>query len=86
MKMAVLWVVAPCSLVEVHQHFGGTSTRLHSATTQKTAIFSFYLVNMIIVVIAFCQSSDYMSMKSHCKTEDDDDNSKNNNMSLILKF
>jgi hypothetical protein len=23
-KMAVFWVVAPCSLVEVHQRFGGT--------------------------------------------------------------
>jgi hypothetical protein len=23
MKMAVFWVVAPCSLVEVHQHFRG---------------------------------------------------------------
>jgi hypothetical protein len=28
--MAVFWVVAPCSLV---------ATRLHGATTQKTAIF-----------------------------------------------
>jgi hypothetical protein len=32
MKIAVFWVVAPCSLVE-------TSTRLHGATTQKTTIF-----------------------------------------------
>jgi hypothetical protein len=32
MKIAVFWVVAPCSLVE-------SSTRLHGATTQKTAIF-----------------------------------------------
>jgi hypothetical protein len=54
-KMAVCWVVAPCSLVEVHRHFRDacslwrwrqqvplkcqqTSTRLHGATTQKTAI------------------------------------------------
>jgi spore maturation protein SpmA len=35
MKMAVFWVVAPCSLVEIYQK----STRLHGATTQKTAIF-----------------------------------------------
>jgi hypothetical protein len=35
MKMAVFWVVVPCSLVEVYQ----TSTGLHSATSQKTAIF-----------------------------------------------
>jgi hypothetical protein len=34
MKIAVFWVVAPCSLVEVYQRF-----RLHGATTQKTAIF-----------------------------------------------
>jgi hypothetical protein len=55
MKMAVFWVVAPCSLVEVYQCFRGpcclhhqgalmmeaakTSTRLHGAATQKTAIF-----------------------------------------------
>jgi hypothetical protein len=48
MKLAVSWVVAPCSLVEFYQRFRGTfclhhqcdrpSTRLHGATTQKTAI------------------------------------------------
>jgi hypothetical protein len=31
LKMAVFWVVAPCSLVDVHQRFG--------ASIQKTAIF-----------------------------------------------
>jgi hypothetical protein len=65
MQMAVFWIVAPCSLVEVYQRFRGTcclhhqgthsspwwwrqqvplkrwytSTRIHGATTQKTAIF-----------------------------------------------
>jgi hypothetical protein len=34
MKMAVFWVVAPFSLVEVYRCF-----RLHGAATQKTAIF-----------------------------------------------
>jgi hypothetical protein len=34
MKMAVFWVVAPCSLVEVYQRFRGPCC-LH----QKTAIF-----------------------------------------------
>jgi hypothetical protein len=40
LKIAVFWVVAPCSLVEVyqHQHQVYTSNRLHS-TTQKIAIF-----------------------------------------------
>jgi hypothetical protein len=48
-KMAVFWVVAPCILVEVYQRFRGPcclhhqgdrqTTRLHGATTQKTAIF-----------------------------------------------
>jgi hypothetical protein len=61
MKMAVFWVVAPCSLVEVYQRFRGPCcldarglliallmeaartyetlvSRLHGATTQKTAI------------------------------------------------
>jgi hypothetical protein len=45
LEMAVFWVVAPCSLVEVYQRFRGPcclphqGVRLHGATTQKTAIF-----------------------------------------------
>jgi hypothetical protein len=49
MKIAVFWVVATGSLVEVYQRFRGPcclhhqgdrpTTRLHGATTQKTAIF-----------------------------------------------
>jgi hypothetical protein len=43
MKMAVLWDVAPCSLVEIDQRFRGDSCLHHqgyrSATSQKTAIF-----------------------------------------------
>jgi hypothetical protein len=39
-KMAVFWVVAPCSLVE-------TSTRLHSTTTQKTSHLNKGYVNTI---------------------------------------
>jgi hypothetical protein len=43
MKLAVFWVVAPCSLVEVHQRFRGPCCLHHQgdrgATTQKTAIF-----------------------------------------------
>jgi hypothetical protein len=35
LKMAVFWVVAPCSRAD----FWKTSTRLHGVTTQKTAIF-----------------------------------------------
>jgi hypothetical protein len=39
--MAVFWVVAPCSLVEVYQLPPDytVSTRLHGTTTQNTAIF-----------------------------------------------
>jgi hypothetical protein len=49
--MAVFWVVAPCSLVDVYQRFIAlmmeaartsetlVTTKLHGATTQKTAIF-----------------------------------------------
>jgi hypothetical protein len=38
-KMAVFWVVAPCSLVEVYQRFRGPCCLHHQgATTQKTAI------------------------------------------------
>jgi hypothetical protein len=38
--MAVFWVVAPCSLVEVYQRFRGPCClHHHGATTQKTAIF-----------------------------------------------
>jgi hypothetical protein len=39
--MAVFWVVAPCSLVEVFQRFRGSCCLhhlLHGATTQKTAV------------------------------------------------
>jgi hypothetical protein len=45
LKMAVFWVVAPCSLVEVYQRFRGPCCLHHQgdasrgATTQKTAIF-----------------------------------------------
>jgi hypothetical protein len=46
MMMVVFWVVAPCSLVEFYRRFKGAcclhhqgDARLHSATTQKTAIF-----------------------------------------------
>jgi hypothetical protein len=49
MKMAVLWDVAPCSLVETDRRFRGAyclhhqgrsvSIRLHGSTFQKTAIF-----------------------------------------------
>jgi hypothetical protein len=41
-KMAAFWVVAPCSLVEVHQRFRGPCCLHHQGdrpTTQKTAIF-----------------------------------------------
>jgi hypothetical protein len=51
MKTAVFWVVALCSLVDVYdvsevlaasiiRAMRHTSTRLHGATTQKTAIFT----------------------------------------------
>jgi hypothetical protein len=41
--MAVFWVVAPCSMVEVYQRFRGSCCLHHQgATTQKTAIFDVY--------------------------------------------
>jgi hypothetical protein len=54
MKMDVFWVVAPCSLVDVYQRFRGPcclhhqddSSRLHGATTQKTAIFEIQELSM----------------------------------------
>jgi hypothetical protein len=45
-KLAVFWVVAPCSLVEVSLKCQQTFTRLHGATTQKAAIFVFNGVTM----------------------------------------
>jgi hypothetical protein len=47
MKMAVFWADAPCSLIEVYlitlmmegTNTSETSSRLHGATTQKTAVF-----------------------------------------------
>jgi hypothetical protein len=52
MKMAVLWVVVPCVLVDTDRHFGGACclhqsdrrTALHSTATQKTAIFGVTVV------------------------------------------
>jgi hypothetical protein len=42
MKMAVFWVVAPCSLVQVTDVSEVlAASRLHSAITQKTAILIF---------------------------------------------
>jgi hypothetical protein len=38
MKIAVFWVVAPCSLVEVYQRFSSPCC-LHHQGDQKTAIF-----------------------------------------------
>jgi hypothetical protein len=39
-KMAVFWVVAPCSLVEVYERLRGSCCLdHHGATTQKTASF-----------------------------------------------
>jgi hypothetical protein len=37
-KMAVFWVVAPCSMVEIYQRFREPSASIIRATTQKTAI------------------------------------------------
>jgi hypothetical protein len=52
MKIAVFWVVAPCSLVEVYQRFrgpcclsSGRSPRIYGATTQNTAIFEVFLIS-----------------------------------------
>jgi hypothetical protein len=67
LKMAVIWVVAPCSLAEVYRRFRGTCclnhqgdmTRPHSATTQKTAIFilaepQILHVYFFLPVFSFC--------------------------------
>jgi hypothetical protein len=35
MKMAVFWVVAPCSLVEVYRHFRGNALMMEAASTSK---------------------------------------------------
>jgi hypothetical protein len=37
--MAVFWVVAPCSLVEAYQSFGGPCCLHYQGESQKTAIF-----------------------------------------------
>jgi hypothetical protein len=61
-KMAVFWVVVPCSLVGVYQcfrgpcclHHQGHSTRLHDATTQKTAILVWQKFSKVSEVLAAC--------------------------------
>jgi hypothetical protein len=68
MKMAVFWVVAPCSLVEVYQRFAslcclhhqGDCTRLHGARTQKTAII-FTVSLRSVLKRTILQSVDVMS-------------------------
>jgi hypothetical protein len=40
MKMAVFWVVAPCSLVEVYQRFRGTCCLHHQGDEVLTCILS----------------------------------------------
>jgi hypothetical protein len=58
LKMAVFWDVAPCSLVEgVSQQTPLksrlTSSRLHGATTQKTAIFRLHCALSRIYLLCF---------------------------------
>jgi VanZ family protein len=62
MKMAVFWGVAPGSVVEVYQLFRGPcclhhqgdrpDDRLHGATTQKTAIFTYNILTIYILVLS----------------------------------
>jgi hypothetical protein len=52
-KMAVFWVVAPCSLVEVYRRFRGASClhhQCHSTTTQKVAVV---IICRILVISAY---------------------------------
>jgi hypothetical protein len=53
MKVAVFWVLAPCSLVEVHRRFKGAcclhhqgDRRDHRAATQKTVVFTLHIIVM----------------------------------------
>jgi hypothetical protein len=41
MKMAVFWVVAPCSLVEIYQHFRGPCCLHHQGDRSETLV-NFY--------------------------------------------
>jgi hypothetical protein len=64
MKMAVFGVVAPCSLVELYHrfrgpcclHHQGNSTRLHCATTQKTAIFRLIIILQFLFLLKLVQN------------------------------
>jgi hypothetical protein len=38
MGMAVFWVVAPCSLVEVYQRFRGLAPMMEAARTSETLV------------------------------------------------
>jgi hypothetical protein len=46
MKMAVFWVVAPCSLVEVYQRFGGPCCLHHQGDEYWAMSTSETLVNV----------------------------------------
>jgi hypothetical protein len=52
--MAVFWVVAPCSLVEIYQRFRGRGCLHHQGvTTQKTAIFVLTAVRTSNLYLAY---------------------------------
>jgi hypothetical protein len=55
MKIAVFWVVAPCSLVEVYQRFRGPCCLHHQGdrTTQKAAIFAFPSLSFLLFIKFF---------------------------------
>jgi hypothetical protein len=42
MKMAVNWVVGPCSLVEVYRHFRGAYTLMMKAASTSETSVNFY--------------------------------------------
>jgi hypothetical protein len=60
-KMAVFWVVAPCSLVEVYQRFGGPCCLHHQGetlvnfyqTTRQTSIFIQKRVKLVVGIVVF---------------------------------
>jgi hypothetical protein len=47
LKMAVFWVVAPCSLVEVYQRFRGTCCLHHQGNRFLTLIGNFRKNNQV---------------------------------------
>jgi hypothetical protein len=65
MKMAVFWIVAPCSLVEVYRRFRGT----YNALMMEVARTSETLVNFYQITRRYNPEDSHLRNVSHCSAQ-----------------